>query len=201
MINIVDNQYLGSVIYYKSLFNSLYVELEVYERHQKSGFSNRCYIAGANGLITLSIPLLKGRNQKNPVNEIEIDNQQKWQKKHWKAIESSYMRSPWFEFYKDDLKAFYEKEYRFLFDLNKDLLVYILKKINWQGELLQTTLYDEKPVDKTDNRNVVLPKNYLTFPVIKYPQVFEEKLGFLPNLSIIDLLFCCGKNSNAYLSK
>jgi hypothetical protein len=201
MINIIDNQYLGSVIYYKTLFNSQYVELEAYERHQKSGFSNRCYIAGANGLITLSIPLLKGRNQKNPVNEIEIDNQQKWQKKHWKAIESSYMRSPWFEFYKDDLKKFYEKEYRLLFDLNKDLLIYILKKINWQGELLQTTIFEEKPSDKTDNRNAILPKNYLTFPVIKYPQVFEEKQGFLPNLSIIDLLFCCGKNSNAHLSK
>src|ERR1700761_7724193 len=106
MLNVIDNQYLGNVIYYKALFNSKHIELEAYERHQKSGFSNRCYIAGANGLITLSIPLIKGRNQKASVNEIEIDNQQKWQLKHWRAIESSYMRSPWFEFYKDDLKQF-----------------------------------------------------------------------------------------------
>ncbi|HTC00055.1 MAG TPA: WbqC family protein [Ferruginibacter sp.] len=199
MINLIDNQYLGSLIYYKSLYSSKYIELEAYDRHQKSGFSNRCYIAGANGLITLSIPLLKGRNQKSLVNEIEIDNQQKWQIKHWRAMESSYMRSPWFEFYKDDLKQFYEKEYRYLFEWNKDLFIYILKKIDWNGELSLTSDYEQIPADKIDIRNTILPKNYLLFPVIKYPQVFEEKLGFLPNLSIIDLLFCCGKNANSYL--
>jgi hypothetical protein len=199
MINLVDNQYLGSFIYYKILFNSEYIELEAYERHRKSGFSNRCYIAGANGLIFLSIPLRKGRNQKNLVNEIEIDNQQKWQKKHWKAIESSYMRSPWFEFYRDDLKQFYEKEYQYLFNWNKDLLIYILKKIDWTGELSLTTSYEQVASGKIDNRNMILPQNYLEFPTIKYPQIFEEKLGFLPNLSIVDLLFCCGKNAKSYL--
>jgi len=199
MNNVIDNQYLGSIIYYKALFNSKYVELEAYERHQKSGFSNRCYIAGANGLITLSIPLLKGRNQKTLVNEIEIDNQQKWQVKHWRAIESSYMRSPWFEFYKDDLKQFYQKEYIHLFDWNQELVIYILKKLNWYGDLSVSTIYETALPGKTDNRNTITPKNYLEFPSIKYPQVFEEKLGFLPNLSIIDLLFCCGKTANQYL--
>src|ERR1700744_891484 len=109
MIRLIDNQYLGSFIYYKTLFNSRYVELEQYEQHLKSGFSNRCYIAGANGLITLSVPLLKGRNQKSLVSEVQIDNQQKWQVKHWRAIESSDMRAPWFEFNKDDLKEVYQK--------------------------------------------------------------------------------------------
>jgi hypothetical protein len=199
MINIIDNQYLGSVIYYKTLFNNKHVELEAYEVHQKSGFSNRCCIAGANGLIALSIPLIKGRNQKTLVNEVKIDNQQKWQIKHWRAIESSYMRSPWFEFYRDDFKLFYTKEYIHLFEWNKDLLLYILGKLNWEGELSITTTYEEVLSGKTDNRNKILPKNYLDFPSIKYPQVFEEKLGFLPNLSIIDLLFCCGKTANQYL--
>ncbi|HMG81790.1 MAG TPA: WbqC family protein [Ferruginibacter sp.] len=199
MINLIDNQYLGSVIYYKSLFNSKYIELESYERHLKSGFSNRCYIAGANGLIALTIPLIKGRNQKSLVNEVEIDNQQKWQIKHWRAIESSYMRSPWFEFYKDELKPFYQKEYTYLFEWNKDLLLHILRKINWEGELSISTAYQAVSSDHIDNRNKVTPKNYLEFAAIKYPQVFEEKLGFLPNLSIIDLLFCCGKTANQFL--
>jgi len=199
MINVIDNQYIGNINYYKSLFNCKYVELEAYERHQKSGFSNRSYIAGANGLIILSIPLIKGRNQKSPVNEIEIDNQQKWQIKHWRAIESSYMRSPWFEFYRDDLKLFYQKEYIHLFDWDKDLMLYILDKLGWDGKLSVTKIYEPFLPQKTDNRNKIVPKNYLEFPIIKYPQVFEEKLGFLPNLSIIDLLFCCGKTANQYL--
>jgi hypothetical protein len=199
MINVIDNQYLGSITYYKTLFNSKYVELEAYERHLKSGFSNRCCIAGANGLITLSIPLIKGRNQRTQVSEIEIDNQQKWQIKHWRAIESSYMRSPWFEFYKDDLKQFYQKEYTRLFDWNKDLLTYVLKRLNWDGSLSISTNYETDLPGKVDNRNKITPKNYLQFPSIKYPQVFEEKLGFLPNLSIIDLLFCCGKTANQHL--
>lgn len=199
MTNLIDNQYLGNIIYYNTLYNSKYIELEAYERHIKSGFSNRCYIAGANGLILLSIPLLKGRNQKSLTNEIEIDNQQKWQIKHWKAIESSYMRSPWFEFYRDDLKQFYDREYQYLFEWNKDLLIYILKKMDWKGELSLTASYEQIASGKIDNRNKILPKNYLEFSIIKYPQVFEEKLGFLPNLSIIDLLFCCGKNAKLYL--
>ncbi|HTB51515.1 MAG TPA: WbqC family protein [Ferruginibacter sp.] len=199
MINLIDNQYLGSIIYYKILFKSKYVELEKYDRHQKSGFSNRCYIAGANGLITLSIPLVKGRNQKTPVNQVEIDNQQKWQIKHWRAIESSYMRSPWFEYYKDDLKRLYQTEYASLFEWNKDLMIYILEKINWNGGLSFTISYQDSYLNKTDNRNTITTKNYIEFPVPKYAQVFEEKLGFLPNLSIIDLLFCCGKTANTYL--
>jgi hypothetical protein len=199
MYKIIDNQYLGNITYYSTLFKSLNIELEAYEQHQKSSFSNRCYIAGANGLITLSIPLIKGRNQKTPVNEIEIDNQQKWQIKHWRAIESSYMRSPWFEYYKDDLKSLYQKEYKYLFYWNKDLLVYILKKLNWNGELMTSTIYDPLAIEKIDDRNKINPKNYLEFQVEKYPQVFEEKLGFLPNLSIIDLLFCCGKSAGQFL--
>jgi WbqC-like protein family len=199
MYKIIDNQYLGNITYYSTLFKSSNIELGAYEQHQKSSFSNRCYIAGANGLITLSIPLIKGRNQKTPVNEIEIDNQQKWQIKHWRAIESSYMRSPWFEYYKDDLKGFYQKEYKYLFDWNKDLLVYILKKLNWNGELMTSTIYDPLAIEKIDDRNKIVPKNYLEFQTKKYPQVFEEKLGFLPNLSIIDLLFCCGKSAGQFL--
>jgi WbqC-like protein family len=199
MNNLTDNQYLGSIIYYKTLYNSKYIQLEACEQHQKARFDNRCYIAGANGLISLSIPLKKGRNQKTLVTEVEIDNQQKWQIKHWRAIESSYMRSPWFEFYRDDLKAFYQKDYNYLFDWNKDLTLYILKKINWEGTLSETSSYELNFSDKLDNRNKITPKNYLTFPPVKYPQVFEEKLGFLPNLSIIDLLCCCGKTANQYL--
>jgi hypothetical protein len=199
MIQIIDNQYLGSFIYYKTLFKSINIELEAYDQHQKSSFSNRCYIAGANGLILLSIPLIKGRNQKTPVNQIEIDNQQKWQIKHWRAIESSYMRSPWFEYYKDDLKVFYQKKYKYLFDWNKDLLIYILKKLDWDGELSLSTFYDPLVAGKIDMRNKITPKSYQDFSIKKYPQVFEEKLGFFPNLSIIDLLFCCGKTANDFI--
>ena len=169
-----------------------------YDRHTKYGFSNRCAIAGANGPIVLTVPLLKGRNQKTIIKEVEIDNTQKWQLKHWRAIESSYQRSPWFCYYREDLNKIYTTTFKYLFDLDKVLFEYILKKLHIKQ--LPSILNNSTAINDfvIDNRYKITPANYHQFPVKKYPQVFEEKLGFLPNLSIIDLLFCCGKHAADY---
>src|SRR5690349_10516335 len=138
MIHIVDNQYLGSVYYYKSLFTATHIKIEKCERHVRSGFSNMCYIAGANGLIKLSIPVLEGRNQKTVVSRVEIDNSQRWQLKHWRAIESSYMRSPWYEYYRDQFRIFYDSEYKYLFEWNLVMFRYIMSTLEWRGEVSLT---------------------------------------------------------------
>src|SRR6186997_2705706 len=99
--NLIDIQYFGNLSYYKMLYSSKYVVLELYDEHKKLSFSNRCVIVGANGPLTLSIPLQKGRNQKTIMKEIRIANEEKWQKDHWKGIVSCYNGSPWFRYLDD----------------------------------------------------------------------------------------------------
>lgn len=196
---LIDLQYLGNFIYYKSLIKSKYINIEQYERWQKMSFRNRCSIAGANGRIDLSVPVVGGRNSDGLVKDIKIDNLQKWQNIHWRSITSAYNHSPWFEFYRDDLESFYMKKYEYLWDLNIDLLQWVLKQLKAPVQVDFTNeykkQYDEEGV--VDLRNTILPKTISGFaddcPV--YHQVFENKLGFLPNLSIIDLLFCEGNNA------
>src|SRR5436305_332161 len=108
---IVDVQYFGSINYYKKVITSSYVLFEQYERHQKTGFLNRCTIAGANGPITLSVPLEGGRDQKTEVRDIRICNEEDWQKRHWKSIVSTYNRSPWFEYLRDEMADLYKRPF------------------------------------------------------------------------------------------
>lgn len=196
---LIDLQYLGNSIYYKNLIKSKYIVIEQYERWQKMSFRNRCSIFGANGKIDLSVPVVGGRNSGDLVKDIKIDNLQKWQNIHWRSITSAYNHSPWFEFYKDELESFYIKKYEYLWDLNLDLLQWTFKQLKIELEVGFTNeykkVYDDDGI--VDFRNKILPKTISDFtnecPV--YNQVFENRFGFLPNLSIIDLLFCEGNNA------
>lgn len=175
------------------------MNIEQYERWQKMSFRNRCIVAGANGLLNLSIPVEGGRNSDRMIRDVKIDNSDHWQNKHWRAIVSAYNRSPWFEFYKDDMSLFYNTKYVYLWDWNMDMLKWTVKQLGADIAIDYTTAWQkEYPNNRfLDMRNRVLPKNYLDFasncPI--YTQVFEDRIGFNPNLSIIDLLFCEGKNA------
>jgi hypothetical protein len=201
MTIVVDNQYLGSVYLYLVLYYCQNIKIEQYEAFQKMSFRNRCIIAGAEGPVVLSIPLQKGREQKVLITEVRIANQYSWQEQHWRAIKSCYGRSPWFEFYMHELEKFYNTPYELLFDWNNDLRNWILKKL--QMDILSdfTTGFQKiyEPAEYLDLRNELLPKNYTSFPCPEYWQVFQERTGFLPNLSVLDLLFCKGKNAKQYL--
>lgn len=196
---LIDLQYLGSVIYYKNLIKLKYINIERYERWQKMSFRNRCSIAGGNGKVDLSIPIIGGRNCNDLIKDVKIDNMQKWQIIHWRSITSAYNHSPWFEYYKYDLELFYHQRYEYLWDFNMDLLYWVLKQLKADVQISFTDYYkrqcDEHQI--ADLRNKILPRNienyYNKCPV--YHQVFENKLGFIPCLSIIDLLFCEGNNA------
>ncbi len=158
-------------------------------------FRNRTLIAGSNGIIALSVPLVGGRDQKIPPRDIRIDNSRNWRSQHWKSIQSAYSRSPWFEFYQQEIAGLYQKPVDFLTDWNLNCFMWMTKKLELPVEISFST--QEPRVDPPGDRLVltdqVLPKNYHEFSAGRYRQVFEEKLGFLPNLSILDLLFCTGK--------
>ena len=199
MTIITDLQYFASIIEYKNSMQFRYFKIEQYEAWQKMSFRNRCIIAGANGLLHLSIPVEGGRHSKKMTREVKIDNGH-----HWRSIISAYNRSPWFEFYKDEMEVFYHTKYDWLWDWNLDLLQWTIKKLSVDVaiDFTETWQKDYPPGQFLDMRSKVLPKNFDSFaescPV--YQQVFEDRIGFKANLSIIDLLFCEGPNA-AHLLK
>ncbi|HRQ50221.1 MAG TPA: WbqC family protein [Agriterribacter sp.] len=199
MLLITGLQYFAPIIEYKNSIQYTYISIEQYERWQKAGFRNRCIIAGANGLIGLSIPVAGGRHSDKLIKEVRIDNRHRWQMLHWRSVVSAYNRSPWFEYYKDEMADFYHTKYDWLWDWNLTLLQWTIRQLGAKVKIDFTERWQKNyPQDGcTDMRHLALPKNYTSFagdcPV--YQQVFEDRLGFVPNLSIIDLLFCEGPNA------
>lgn len=198
---LIENQYLGTVSYYKTLFKYSYIEIEQYEYFQKMSFRNRCIIPGSNGLLHLSVPLQNGRNQTSLFKEVKITYSENWVAHHCRSLETCYNRAPFFEFYKEDLFSMLKKKPIFLFDLNWELMQWVLNKLKASPQIHFTTQYQITPSEDTfDARNSILPKNYQsTWDPIKYTQVFEDRIGFMPNMSILDLLFCIGPSSLTYL--
>jgi len=190
-------QYFPSIIFYKNSFHCTNIVFEQYETYQKMSFRNRMLIAGANGIIELSVPLASGRNQRGLTRDVRVDNRQHWQVRHWRSIESSYNHSPWFQFYVDELSSLYQKKFDFLIDWNLACFEWTLQKLNWPVDVSMTEVFQKNyEVHRwADQRNNLLPKNYMYYEPVKYTQVFEERTGFLPNLSILDLLCCEGKRS------
>ena len=194
---ISEIQYFPSTTFYKNSFHCTNIVFEQYERYQKMSFRNRMMIAGANGIIELSVPLSYGRNQRKFTKDVKIDNRQKWQTRHWRSIESSYNHSPWFEFYNAELAGLYQQRFDFLIDWNLACFEWTTKKLEWKVGISLTDQFQKKYdlPQWSDQRDNLLPKNYMDYEPVKYRQVFEERIGFLPNLSILDLLCCEGKRT------
>ncbi len=193
-------QYFPPVTFLTTLYNETYAYLDVYENYRKMSFRNRCVIAGAQGTISLSVPLQDGRNQNLPMNEVLISEIENWQSRHFKSIQSAYNRSPFFEYYQHELSEIYQKPFKLLVDWNLHCLNWVKEKLDWPAEIRFT----EKAIPFgangfEDRRNIVLPKNYSRWNPVKYRQVFEERTGFLPNLSVLDLLFNVGKQAGELL--
>jgi hypothetical protein len=201
-IALLPTAYLGPIQYYSKIINYEEALIEHCEHFQKQTFRNRCNIYGANGELSLSIPLKK-RGERTPVKDIRISYEQPWQKLHWRSFGSSYRCSPFFEFYEDDFAPFYEKRYEFLIDLNAELhqLVCDLLKIDNNTKL--TEKYEKTPSGMDDFRELISPKVRFnddpSFIPKPYTQVFINKHGFLPNLSIVDLLFNQGSSAKEFI--
>jgi hypothetical protein len=197
---LVELQYFPPISFLSALYGESYVYLDLYESYRKMSFRNRCFIAGAEGIISLSVPLKNGRNQLLPMNEVRISETEPWRTRHFKSICSAYNRSPFFEYYADELKALYLQDIGRLAEWNLSCLDWLHKKLDWPAEIRFT----ESPIafgeaGWEDLRNRVVPKNYFQWNPVKYRQVFEERVGFFPNLSVLDLLFNTGKQAGELL--
>ncbi|HZK62546.1 MAG TPA: WbqC family protein, partial [Puia sp.] len=158
-------------------------------------------IAGANGIISLSVPLQHGRNQQLPMHEVKIAWSEPWQSLHWKSIQSAYNRSPFFDHYRDELNLLFCSKVEKLMDWNLECLEWVMEKLDRPVSIRLTESPEQEsdPALWEDHRNEVLPKNHGLCMPMKYQQVFEEKTGFFPNLSILDLLFNRGKEAGNLL--
>lgn len=193
--------YLPPVSYFSALNAQNYQFLLEKEEHfPKQTFRNRTRIYSPNGPLDLFLPVIKGSKYHTKMKDVKISYDFKWQRLHWLSLESCYRNSPYFEYYEDDLAPFFQKKYDFLFDYNLEILEWIFKQLKKTPVLEFTTEYEKDIPAELDYRNKIQFKNAdLIAPQKIYTQVFGEKHGFLPNMSIVDLLFNQGPQAKHYL--
>jgi hypothetical protein len=197
---LIETQYLPPIDLFSQLSDCQEIIIESCENYQKRSYRNRCFIATANGIQSLTVPLESGKNAQQNIREVKIADTDRWQAQHWQAIRSAYGRAPYFEHYADYLLPFYEKSYTYLFDFNQELFLLVHKLLKTNVQISQTDTFVKKYSDEIldlrnqiRNREQPLSKNFK-----KYPQLFEDRHGFLPNLSSLDLLFCMGTQGKSY---
>lgn len=197
----LSSAYLPPVDYFKVISRSEKVTIESCENYQKQSYRSRCHIYGANGLLPLIIPVVRDKDHSVGISQIKIDYSKKWQKEHWRAIVSAYKSSPFFDYYQDDIIPFYQNKEDSLFDFNLNLLKTLCDLIGLECKFDLTNDYCPDYM-KSDYRGLIHPKRQSLSDINEngqYHQVFAHKHGFIPNLSIIDLLFNEGPNTISFL--
>ncbi len=189
----LSTAYLGPVQQYCKLCEYDEVCMETAENYLKQTYRNRCVIASAGGPLALSVPIEKPETLKCLTKDIRISDHGHWRHLHWNALVSAYNMSPFFEYYEEDFAPFYQKKYEFLFDFNEELQQTVCRLLDLSPNIVHTTNY--LPEVEHDFREAIRPKHEMedsAFCPKAYYQVFQDKYGFLPNLSIVDLLFNMG---------
>jgi hypothetical protein len=199
---LLPTAYLPPVFYLACLLHFDEVYIEQHETYPKQSYRNRCEILTANGKLTLTVPVQKPDGNRTKTNVVEVFSGSRWQINHWRAIESAYLSSPFFLYYQDAFKPFYEESFENLMNLNRKLVQAILEILDIEKTINLTEDFEKQPQGVLDLRTSIHPKRPLEvqfFP--DYTQVFSDRHGFSPNLSIIDLLFNLGPESKDYLRR
>lgn len=197
--------YLGNQHYYARLLAGE-CRMDVYEHYVKQSYRNRCDILSGAGVMSLVVPVHHRGSVKIPVRDIRIDNSKRWQHRHWQALVSSYRSSPYFFHYEGRFAPFYERSYTFLIDWNLDLQALVLELLGYPDPVPLTDRYAESVDPTCDWRLGISPKARLSrpdpaFTPPVYYQVFSERFEFVPDLSVVDLLFCEGPASGELLRR
>ena len=191
--------YFPSISHYITMIAAESVTFEVEDTFQKQTNRNRMYIYSPNGMQMLNISI-KHDGTNCAFKDIKIDNQYNWQKNHFKSLEAAYKNSPFYEYFIDDLQPIFDKKHEFMLDLNFEIFERINDALGISIPFDKTTEYFHKVTDKTDFRNLVNGKKDAT-QIEPYTQVFDNKHGFINNLSILDLLFNEGRYAVDYLKQ
>ena len=193
--------YFPSISHFVALAQSEKVAFEVFDNFQKQTNRNRTYIYSPNGIQLLNIPIKHTKDSRQKTKDVRIESDFDWQKQHFKSLEAAYRSSPFFEFFEDDIRPIFEKKHEFLLDLNFEALEIVFKCLRMKIEFSKTTEYfPQLNPTRTDFRNLVDGKKDDSI-FTKYTQVFDDKHGFLSNLSVLDLIFNEGKYATDYLKE
>lgn len=202
---LLSSAYFAPVHFYTRFLHHAQVYIEQYENFSKQTYRNRCVISGGNGPISLVVPVVKGRGSKILMKDIQLSFDTEWQRNHWQTIVSAYNSSPYFEYYQDELEPFFNTKYSFLIDYNQRIHETVCSFLEVEDHAVFTEDFEKIPADTLNLRELISPKNDFRsdekFQPLSYTQVFDEKFGFIPNLSILDLLFNEGPNAHTYLIK
>ena len=220
---LLQTTYFGPIQWYQKLYRYDHCMIEQYDSFQKQTYRNRCVIATANGVQALTVPVehetLNIKHETLKIKDIRISDHNQWRRVHWNALQSAYSESPFFEYYVDDLHPFFEQKYEYLLDFNEAIRQKVCELIdihphvvhssqfivhNYEPQPAQNnyelcTMNHELIADFRDVINAKHPQPDAEFTPKEYWQVFQHKHGFLPNLSILDLLFNMGPESIFYL--
>ena len=176
---------------------NIFIEKE--EHFPKQTYRNRANVYTPDGVLGLTVPVIKGSKNHTKVKDIKISYDFNWQRLHWLSLQACYRRSAYFEYYEDELAPFYERTFDYLFDYNEQLLQFVLKAMKMKIDYKYTESYEANYPDLADCRESINPKLETDFNQKTYFQVFEDRKGFIKNLSIVDLLFNQGPHSINYL--
>ena len=209
---LLQTTYFGPIQWYQKLYRYDHCMIEQYASFQQQAYRHRCVIATANGVQALTVPvehtnLSPLTSHLSPlVKDLRISDHNQWRRVHWNALQSAYSESPFFEYYADDLHPFFEQKYDFLVDFNEAIRQKVCELIDIHPNAEYTSTYTSSIQHQTSNitdfRDVINAKHPLPdadFTPKAYWQVFQHKHGFLPNLSILDLLFNMGPESVFFL--
>ncbi len=192
--------YFPSISHFAAMMQSESITFEVADNFQKQTNRNRAYIYSPNGIQLLNIPVKHSKESNPKTKDIKIETDFDWQKQHFKSLEAGYRSSPFFEFFEDDIRPIFEKKYTFLMDLNFEVLQILFHCFRIKLDYKTTTAYipEVDPTIIVDFRSLVNGKKD-TSSFESYTQVFDDKHGFINNLSVLDLLFNEGKYAIDYL--
>ena len=197
--------YLGNIFYYAHLI-SRHCIIDIHSFYSRQNYTNRTSIVSSAGIQNLSIPTV-AVNEKTAIKGIEISTHSDWQLQHWRSMETAYRSTPFYQYYRDELRPFYQQQWTSLAQFDLEIQKFILFELGYTDT---NTTISEQYIDyhiegRNDCREVINPKKFnvslYSFLECPYYQVFSEKFGFTPNLSIIDLLFNMGNESRLYLQK
>ena len=190
----IELHYLPSLAWFTAVLPFDTVWLEAAEHYQKQSYRNRCYVRSANGVERLTIPVQEGTH-KQPIREVRIDTRQAWQDHHWRSLSAAYKKAPFFEYYESYFRQAYAKNWKYLFDVNTEMLTICLNLLNWKKEVSLTERFDRQVDNEIADGRFKLkgrPGDQIDSLYRPYPYLQNFGSDFAPNLSIIDLLFCQG---------
>lgn len=198
MTVLVHPTYFPSISHFVAMVQSEAINFEMDDNFQKQTNRNRMYIYSPNGKQLLNIPIKHSKEINQKTKDVKIENDFNWQKQHFKSLEAAYRSSPFFEYFEDDIRPIFTKKHEFLMDLNLQTFALVSECLGVKFETLHTTEYFKEVNDVKDYRTLANGKKDASL-FEEYTQVFEEKAGFLNNLSVLDLLFNEGRYALDYL--